>query len=59
MRNPTTRHSPREPKIKEEKIGEGSSPGIAGQLEYTPRAEPIVKTSTKKSFSQPPVFDDT
>jgi hypothetical protein len=58
-RNPTTRCSPREPKIKEEEIGEGSSPGTARQLEYIPRTEPIIKTSTHKYFFQPPIFGDT
>jgi hypothetical protein len=59
LRNPTTICSPREPKLKEDEKGEGSSPGTTRQLEYSPRAEPIIKTSTKKSFVQPPVFDDT
>jgi hypothetical protein len=58
-RNPTTRRSPRAPKLKEAETGEGSSPGTARQLEYTPRVEPVIKTSTKKSFVQPLVFGDT
>jgi hypothetical protein len=58
-RNPTTRRSPRAPKLKEAETGEGSSPGTARQLEYTPRAEPVIKTSTKKYFVQPLVFGDT
>jgi hypothetical protein len=58
-RNPTTRCSPRAPKLKEAETGEGSSPGTARQLEYAPRAEPVIKTSTKKYFVQPPVFGDT
>jgi hypothetical protein len=33
--------------------------GTARQLEYTPRVEPVIKTSTKKYFVQPPVFGDT
>jgi hypothetical protein len=28
-------------------------------LEYAPREEPVVKTSTKKDFAQPPIFSDT
>jgi hypothetical protein len=58
-RKPMTRRSPREPKLKEAEIGEGSSPGTARQLEYAPRVEPVIKTSTKKAFIQPPVFGDT
>jgi hypothetical protein len=58
-RKPMTRHSPISPKLKEVEIGEGYSLGTARQLEYTPRVEPVIKTSTKKSFVQPPVFDDT
>jgi hypothetical protein len=58
-RNPTTRCSPRAPKLKEAETGEGSSPGTVRQLEYAPRAEPVIKTSTKKSFVQPLVFGDT
>jgi hypothetical protein len=51
VRNPTTRRSLRAPKIKEEEIGEGYSPSTIGQFEYTPRVEPVIKTSTKKAFS--------
>jgi hypothetical protein len=36
-RNPTTRRSPRAPKLKEPEVGEGSSPGAAKQLEFSPR----------------------
>jgi hypothetical protein len=56
--NPTTRRSLRAPKLKEEKIGEGSSPSTVRQLEYTPRVDPVIKTSTKKYFIQPPAFDN-
>jgi hypothetical protein len=58
-RNPTTRRSSRAPKLKEPELGEGSSPGVAKQLEYTPRPEPVIKTMTKKVFNQPPSFGDT
>jgi hypothetical protein len=58
-RKPTTKRSSREPKLKETETCEGSSPGTARQLEYTHRAEPVIKTSTKKSFFQPLVFGDT
>jgi hypothetical protein len=58
-RKPMTRRSPRAPKLKEAEIGEGSSPGTVRQLEFSPRVEPVIKTSTKKAFSQPPAFGDT
>jgi hypothetical protein len=58
-RKPMTRRLPRAPKLKEENIGEGSSLFIARQLEYAPKAEPVIKTSTKKEFIQPPDFGDT
>jgi hypothetical protein len=58
-RKPMTRHSPREPKLKEAEKGEGSSPGTARQLEYAPRVEPVFKNSTKKYFFQPLAFSDT
>jgi hypothetical protein len=59
LRNPTTRCSPREPKLTEAETGEGSSLGVARQLEYTPREEEVIKTSTHKTFVQPLVFGDT
>jgi hypothetical protein len=58
-RKPMTRHFPREPKLKEANIGEGSSPGAARKLEFSPKVESVIKTSTKKAFSQPPTFCDT
>jgi hypothetical protein len=58
-KNPTTRHSPRAPKLKEDETNEGSSPSTVRSLEYTPRAGSVIKTSTKKSFVQPLVFGDT
>jgi hypothetical protein len=57
--NPTTRCSPRAPKLKEAEAGEGSSPGTVRQLEYTPRSKLVIKTLTKKAFFQPLVFGDT
>jgi hypothetical protein len=42
--------------LKEAEIGEGSSPGTLRQLEYAPRVEPVIKTSMKKAFIQPPTF---
>jgi hypothetical protein len=44
--------------LKEVKTVEGSSPRTTTQFEYAPRAKPIIKTSIKKSFVQPPVFSD-
>jgi hypothetical protein len=58
-RKPTTRQSSRVPKMKEPDLGEGSSPGVANQLENTPRLEPVIKTMMKKIFTQPPAFGDT
>jgi hypothetical protein len=58
-RNPTTRRSPRAPKLKEVETREGSSPGAVRQLEYAPREELFIITSTKKYFVQPSVFGDT
>ena len=57
-RNPTTRCSLREPKLKELEIGEGSSPGTVRQLEYVPRPKHVVKITTKKVFIQTPTFGD-
>jgi hypothetical protein len=57
-RNPTTRCSAREPKFMEAEVGEGSSPNVARQLEFATKEDPIIKTSTKKEFSQPPAFGD-
>jgi hypothetical protein len=58
-RKPTTRCLPRAPKLKEAKVGEGYSLGVVRQLEFSTRVELIIKTSTKKAFSQPPTFGDT
>jgi hypothetical protein len=58
-RKSTTRHSLREPKLKEAEIGEGYSPGTVSQLEFSPKVEPVIKTLNKKAFTQPPTFGDT
>jgi hypothetical protein len=58
-RNTTTRQSSRASKLREPEVGEGSSPGVEKQLEYTLRSEPVIKTSTKKVFIQPSAFGDT
>jgi hypothetical protein len=34
-------------------------PAAAKQLEFSPRPEPVIRTSTKKVFTQPPAFGDT
>jgi hypothetical protein len=57
-RNPTTKRSPRAPKLKEDDIGEGSSLGTTRQMEYAPRVDPIIKTTTKKYCFHPPNFGD-
>jgi hypothetical protein len=58
-RNPTTRRSSRVPKLKEPEVGEGSSLGPTKQLEFSPRPELVIKTSTNKFFTQPLAFGDT
>ena len=59
LKKPSTRKSPRAPKPHEPEEGEGSSPTVARQLEFTPKLMPIIKTTTKKAFIQPPTFGDT
>jgi hypothetical protein len=58
-KNPSTRKSPRAPKIQEPEAGEGSSPAVARQLEFVAKPVPVIKTVTKKAFFQPPAFGDT
>jgi hypothetical protein len=58
-RKPTTRRSSRAPKMKESEVGEGSSQGIAKQLEYALRLEHVIKTKTRKVFIDPPAFGYT
>jgi len=58
-RKQTTRRSLRALKLKEPKVGEGSSLATAKQLDYSLRAEPVIRTSTKKVFTQPSTFGDT
>jgi hypothetical protein len=57
-RKPMTRRSPREPKLKEEEIGEGFSLETTRQFKYAPEVETVIKTLMKKQFIQPPVFND-
>jgi hypothetical protein len=47
------------PRLKEPEVGEGSSPTLAKQLEFSLRLEPVIRKSTKKVFTQPPDFGDT
>jgi hypothetical protein len=55
---PMTRRSSRAPKLKEANMGEGSSCVLMKQLEFSHRAEPVIKTSTKNAFIQPLAFGD-
>jgi hypothetical protein len=45
--------------IKEAEVDEGSSPGVARQLDFVAKVEPVIRTCTKKAFSQTPAFGDT
>jgi len=45
--------------MKEPNLGEGSSPEVAKQLEYTLGPKPIIKKTTMKVFIQPSAFGDT
>jgi hypothetical protein len=58
-KKPSTRKSPRAPKLQEPEAGEGSSPAVARQLEFSPKPMPFIKTYSKKAFVQPPTFRDT
>jgi hypothetical protein len=58
-KKPSTRKSPRAPKLQESEIGEGSSPAVARQLEFTPKPVSVIKAITKEPFVQPPAFGDT
>jgi hypothetical protein len=57
-KNPSTRKSPRVPKLQESKIGEGSSLVVARQLEFAPKMVSVIKAITKEPFVQPPTFGD-
>jgi hypothetical protein len=58
-KKPTTKKSPRAPKLQEPEVGGGSSLAVAIQLEFTPKSMPVIKTATKKDFIQPSAFGDT
>ena len=58
LKNPSTRKSLRAPKLQESEVGEGSSPSVVRQLEFTPKLVSIIKRITKEPFVQPPTFGD-
>jgi hypothetical protein len=55
---PTTRKSPRVPKLQEPEVGEGSSLIVTRQLELFAKPVPIIKITINKSFIQPLTFGD-
>jgi hypothetical protein len=59
LKKPTTRKSPRVPKLQESEAGEGSSPVIAIKLEFTSKLALIIEMITKEAFTQPLAFGDT
>jgi hypothetical protein len=58
-RKPTTKRSPRMPKLKEPEVREGSTPSAARELDFASKTESVIRTSTKKQFIQPSAFSDT
>jgi hypothetical protein len=56
LKKPSTRKSLRAPKLQESEVGEGSSPAVARQLEFTPKTVSVIKTITKEPFVQAPSF---
>jgi hypothetical protein len=58
-KKPTTKKSPRAPKLQEPEVGEGSSPAVARKLEFAPKLVPVIKITTKKAFIQTLAFRDT
>jgi hypothetical protein len=57
-KKPSTRKSPRPLKLQKLETGEGSSPMVARQLDFTPKMVSIIKAITKDPFVQPPSFGD-
>jgi hypothetical protein len=57
-KKPSTRKSPRVPKMQELEEGQGSSLAVARQLEFTPKPVPVIKTTSKEDFIQPLAFED-
>jgi hypothetical protein len=58
LKKPSTRKSLRAPKLQELEVGEGSSPAVVRQLEFTPKPVSVIKTITKEPFVQPLDFED-
>jgi hypothetical protein len=58
-KKPSTRKSLGAPKLQESEVGEGSSPAVARQLEFTSKPVFFINTITKDPFFQPPTFRDT
>jgi hypothetical protein len=58
VKKPTTRKSPRSPKLQESEARDGSSPAVARKLEFTSKITPIIKEITKEAFAQPLAFGD-
>jgi hypothetical protein len=50
LKKPSTRKSPRVPKTQESEIGEGSSPTVTRQLEFSSKMVSIIKKITKEPF---------
>ena len=50
LKKPSTRKSLRVPKLQESKIGEGSSPTVARQLEFASKTVSVIKKITKEPF---------
>jgi hypothetical protein len=48
LRKPTTKHSPRMPKMKEPRINEGSTSVATRELEFVSKIESVIQNSTKK-----------
>jgi hypothetical protein len=49
----------RTPKMKEEKVGKGSTPSAARELDFVSKTKLVICTSTKKDLTQPSTFDNT
>jgi hypothetical protein len=58
-RKPTTRHSPRMKKMKEEEVVKGSTQRVPREPDFVSRTKSVICTATKKQFSQPLAFDYT
>jgi hypothetical protein len=47
------------PKGRKQRSARGLHQGAARELDFSSKEEPVIRTSTKKEFSQPPTFGDT